>query len=182
MADEGGVEVRGVDSVCAALSRAPISIVKNCLADALLAAAIPIAQELYMECPVSARNELFDDEAFAALKGTGTGKMKSALIADVRIDPAGRGGDLQVGFGNQGFKARMVEFGHRCVTHWAKKVLVSGLGKRKRYRKSGGHKDTGKTATPNPFMGRAATSSAQAALEAFDTTLAASIEQRIGDL
>jgi len=179
MADEE-LAVRGVDSVCAALSRAPMLIVKNCFADALLAAAAPIAQELYVECPVSAKNELFDAETFTALKGTGTGKMKSAVVADVRIDPAGRGGDLQVGFGNQGFKARMVEYGHRCVTHFAEKVLLSG--RRKRYRKSGGHVDTGKTAAPNPFMGRAAASSAQAAIDAFDMTLAASIEQRLKDL
>ena len=106
MADEE-LAVRGIENVCAALSRAPALIVKNCFADALLAGAAPIAQELYVECPVSAKNELFDDETFTVLKGTGTGKMKSKIVADVRIDPAGRGGDLQVGFGNQGFKARM---------------------------------------------------------------------------
>ncbi|MGD0869068.1 MAG: hypothetical protein ABSB88_05925 [Bryobacteraceae bacterium] len=181
MADEE-LAVRGIENVCAALSRAPALIVKNCFADALLAGAAPIAQELYVECPVSAKNELFDDETFTVLKGTGTGKMKSKIVADVRIDPAGRGGDLQVGFGNQGFKARMVEYGHRCVTHWAEKILVSRPGKRHRYRKSGGHEDTGKTAAPNPFMGRAAASSAAAAIEAFDVTLAASLEQHLKDL
>lgn len=143
------ISITGIAEVQALLTAAPKKVVKRAFTKALIAACIPVVSELEVRTPVSADNELFDAESFSKIEGTGTGKLKSAIMSDVAIHADGIGGTAQVGFGRQGKKARLVEMGHRMVGH------------------KPGLKDLNKPVPPNPFMAQAFAASVDAALQAF---------------
>jgi hypothetical protein len=125
-------------------------IAKNAFARALTAATVPIVEALEPRTP----STVFDGESFS-FKSTGKGTLSGSIVTDVAIDSKGRGGRAQVGFGRQGFKARMVEFGHRMIGH------------------KPGLKDTGKVVRAHPFMRPAAATSGDAAIEAFTDSMRA---------
>lgn len=79
-----------------------------------------------------------------------TGLLKASVGTSVSLSNKDQAGIGAVGFGKQGYVARLVEFGHRIVSKGKK------LGKR----------ETGKAA-PHPFMRPAFDASAQTAVDAF---------------
>ncbi len=137
--DEFEISVLGLDDVSALLGAAPKQIVKAAFARALAAAAALVASELDARTPKH------------------TGDLRAHLVTDIAIDAEGRGGTAQVGFGKEGWKARLVETGHRMIGHQPDK------------------KDLGVVA-PHPFMGPAAIASADEATEAFAETLSESLQ------
>ena len=153
MASDEMVTITGLAQVQMALTTAPARLVKNAFARALAAACVPVVRELELRTPVSAKNELFNDETFSPIAGTGTGDLKSALMSDIAINSEGKGGIGRVGFGKQGYKARLVETGHRMIGH------------------KPGLKDLGKPVPPHPFMAQAAVAAADAAMGAFAEAL-----------
>ena len=50
-----------------------------------------------------------------------TGLLKASVVTAVSISQKGNSGVAVVGFGNQGHVARLVEFGHRLVSHGKKR-------------------------------------------------------------
>jgi HK97 gp10 family phage protein len=132
MNDELSLNVTGIDQVCANLDKLPDAIQKQVMAQALAAAAVPVAEALEAAAPVR------------------TGKLKASLKTDLALAKSGKGGRVQIGFGKQGFVARMLEFGHRMIGHLPNKV-----------------ESTTSPVKPEPFMRTAATESMPKALEAF---------------
>lgn len=135
------INIRGIDETCDALTRMPKRMVKTSFAKALAAAAVPVSQAL----------------AVRAAKHRVTGEMIAHQVSEIEVDAEGKGGRVSIGFGNQGYKARLVEFGHRMVTHEPKHVEV-GL------------------VMPQPFMRPAAADAAEASVEAFDNSLTEDVE------
>ncbi len=140
MAEE--IQIRGIEEVCALLDSAPSRIVKHAFARALAAAAVPIVQELEARAPAH------------------TGDMKAHLIADIAVDQDGKGGQAQIGFGKQGYIARLVEFGHRMIGHRPNKKELGSV-------------------PCHPFMRPAAEAAAQAAVDAFTESMQESLREDI---
>lgn len=114
MANGNVINVSGIEQVCQALDRAPLAM-NHLLKDGLVEAGNVIAMEVIARTPVK------------------TGLMKASVVnvVEVSLNGRGMGGRAQIGFGKQGFKARMIEYGHRIVGHKpGKKELGSkeGLG------------------------------------------------------
>src|SRR4051794_31704975 len=130
MADEFNITVSGIDDVCKELSELPKSITKNVFARALAAAAVPVVQALRARCPVA------------------TGELRDHITTDIQIHAEGKGGTAQVGFGNEGYKARFIEYGHRIVGH------------------APNHKELGAVES-KPFMRPATVASAEASITEF---------------
>lgn len=170
MPDEFSFTISGIEETCEMLTQAPRLIAKNAFARAGAAAARPIVEALEAHTP--SRSSLFDEESWTRLYGTGSdGTLLGHIVTDVALDAEGRGVKVQVGYGNRGFVARMVEYGHRMFSHYASKVLVFNKGGRKKYRKSGGHVDLDKPVAAHPFMRPAAAESGEAAVEQFTDSL-----------
>jgi HK97 gp10 family phage protein len=87
-----------------------------------------------------------------------TGDLETHLVTDVAIDSAGKGGRIQIGFGKLGHVARFVEYGHRDIGH---KPLSKELG----------------IVQPHPFMRPALETAADAAVDAFATSIKESIDE-----
>jgi HK97 gp10 family phage protein len=88
-----------------------------------------------------------------------TGLLKESVGTAVTVRSDGRSGIASVGFGRQGYVARMIEFGHRIVGHKPKK------------------KDTGKHVPARPFIRPAFDASAEKAVDAFTAVIAAEVEK-----
>lgn len=159
MDDDFSFSISGIEEACAIMDRVPEDIVRVGMVRALTAASVPILAAVDVRTPVSAKNELWDDEAFRAIPGTGTGDLKKALHADIELFDDGQGGQASINFGNQGYIANWVEYGHRMIGH------VS-LGKmRKIY----------DNVPPKPFMRPGAEASAEQAIEDFVEVLGESL-------
>lgn len=99
------VSIVGLEEVHKMLSEMPKHLVVSGFAKALNAGATVIEQTLQVLTPES---ELDRDD----------GKhLVDSLVIDVQVDSNGRGGYAEVGYGNQGYKANLVEYGHVMVTH-----------------------------------------------------------------
>ena len=142
MAEGYEINIRGIDETCDALTRLPKNVVKNAFAKALAAAAAPMVERLRPATPKH------------------TGDLAAHLMSDIQVDTDGRGGNVSVGFGKEGYKARLVEFGHRMVGHEPNKVEV-GL------------------VMPRPFMRPAAAEAAEESTEAFNESITESVDQGI---
>jgi hypothetical protein len=138
VAEEFSISVEGIEEVCALLSEAPKDVVRRTLAKALTAATVPVVQTLNSKVP-----EL-------------TGDLADHVATDVAIWEDGSGGTAEIGFGNEGWKARLVEYGHRMIGH---KPLKKYLGQ----------------VAAHPFMRPSAADSAEAAVEAFGNSVQDSI-------
>lgn len=141
MAEEFSVDVEGIEEVCALLTQAPADIVRRTLAKALTAATVPVIQTLNSNVP-----EL-------------TGDLADHIVTDIAIREDGTGGTAEIGFGNEGWKARLVEYGHRMVGH---RPGLKHLGQ----------------VPAHPFMRPSAADSADAAVEAFGDSVQESIGTR----
>src|SRR5579872_4066390 len=134
-----GIDIVGLENCISQLTALPQRIVKHAFGKALAASAVPIVEALEARTPVD------------------TGLLRSSIKSDITVSPEGKGGRLNVGFGKQGFRARMVEFGHRAVGHKPDK------------------KDSGKVVSAHPFMRPATAASQEAATEAFKESLIKSL-------
>ena len=135
------IEITGIEEVCANLEQMPARIQKVALGKALVAGVKPIMDAVAPRIPIGV-----------------TGELGEALMFTVDVSADGRGGVAQVGFGKQGFKARMVEFGHRMVGHKPNKT------------------DKGKTVPAHPFMRPAAETAAPASVQAFADSIKESLD------
>jgi HK97 gp10 family phage protein len=139
VANEFTITISGLEETLAMLEAAPKNIVKGAFGKALTAAAVPVVKAVEVRTPVH------------------TGDLKEHLMTDIAVDANGAGGFAQVGFGNEGHTARLVEYGHRMIGH------------------KPGKKELG-TVPAHPFMRPAAAESAEAAVEAFGESLTESLE------
>jgi len=137
------IEIKGIEETCEGLSELPKRLVKHAFAKALAAASVPMVKALEARTPKH------------------TGDLAEHLMTDIQVDAEGRGGRVDIGYGKEGYKARLVEFGHRMVGHKPAK------------------KDLGKAVQPHPFMRPAAAESAEASVEAFDESINESVDQDI---
>jgi len=142
LADEFSISISGIEETLAMLTAAPKNVAKAAFGKALTAAAVPVVQALDAHTPVE------------------HGDLKAHVMTDVALDPEGRGGVAQVGYGKEGWKARLVEYGHRQIGHKPK------------------NKDEG-VVRSHPFMRPAAAESGEAAIEAFGGSLAESFQEGI---
>lgn len=150
--EEFGISVSGIEEACAVLDRVPKETARVGIARSLAAAAVPIVEAVDVRTPVSAKDELWDDETFSSIPGTGTGSLKKALRTDIYMDAGGYGGVASINFGKQGHVANWVEYGHHLIGHKPKKKEIGEV-------------------QPHPFMRPAAAASAEAAVDAFTETL-----------
>lgn len=174
MPEEFSMHIAGIEEVCAMLTNAPKLIAKNAFARAGAAAAVPVAELLEEMSPIMEDGSVHHYPP--------PGAVKAHVTTDVALDADGKGVVVQVGFGRLGFVARMVEYGHRMVSHWQSKKLVSDPGKRKRYRKSGGHVDLKKPVPAYPFMRPTAAGSGEDAIEAFAQSVRESFTEGIPEI
>ena len=140
MAEEFSVNISGIEEVCALLADAPKDLVRRTFTKALTAACVPVIQTLNSTTP-----EL-------------TGDMIDHLVTDIAVRTDGTGATAQIGYGSEGWKARLVEYGHRMVGHRPGLKLL-------------GH------VVAHPFMRPAVASSAEAAVEEF----AESVQNSLGN-
>jgi HK97 gp10 family phage protein len=56
-------------------------------------------------------------EAIGGVTPVHEGELKAHIMMTTDVAPSGTSGEVKVGFGKQGYKARWVEFGHRMVSH-----------------------------------------------------------------
>ncbi|MGA2270327.1 MAG: hypothetical protein ABSH44_17785 [Bryobacteraceae bacterium] len=163
MPDEFSIQISGIEETCAWLDTVPQYVVKGAVGKALTAACVPIFRALDARTPIMVDGSVKHDPP--------PGALKAHLKTDIAIDANGRGGKAQVGYGNLGYIARFLEYGHRLVAHGAKwsdrmrnyegKLLGSG------------------SVAANPFMRLAAAESSEAAIEAFGTSLQESMQAGI---
>lgn len=74
-----------------------------------------LAQEILK--PALAAAEKVLGEALLERTPKRSGELASHLITTSQIAPSGTAGIAKAGFGSEGYKARLVELGHRQVTH-----------------------------------------------------------------
>jgi hypothetical protein len=144
-------EITGLNETIKALSDAPANVAKGAYGKALTAATVPVIKALDPRIPIA---------LIAGGIAHRIGALKSALTFEIAVDANGRGGLARIGFGKQGFVARMVEYGHRMVGHKPKSVDW----KRFREKQMG---EFEKPVPPYPFMAPATISASEQAVEAF---------------
>jgi HK97 gp10 family phage protein len=127
--------VLNLDDVKQSLLEMPDEIVRDCFADALRAGAEVVESELRARTPLGA-----DDKEQEHLRG--------AIETKVLVDTLD--GSAETGFGDLGYRAVFVEYGHRIVTHDGKDV---GFG------------------PAHPFIRPAAESATEGAVEAFEESI-----------
>jgi HK97 gp10 family phage protein len=135
------VFITGIEETIAALNDMPDRIAKVATVKALNAGVQPILETIRPRIPIGA-----------------TGELSNSLMYTINIAKDGRNGIAQIGFGKQGFVARMIEYGHRIIGRKPKKT------------------DLGKTVPSRPFMRPAAETAAGAAIEAFAASVKESID------
>lgn len=78
--------------------------------------------------------------------------LVDSIVIETEVDAEGRGVVVHVGFGNMGYVANFVEYGHRMVGHKPDKKQLGMV-------------------QPKPFMRPAAAVAAEAAIDAFLTAI-----------
>ena len=140
MLDEFSIEIEGLEEACGMLTEAPGQVVPGALLHGLTAAGDVI------------------EEYIAGRTPDKTGEMLVDLGYTVTLDANFRGGEVAVGFGDQGYKAAWVEYGHRMIGH------------------KPGKKDEGMV-QPHPFMRPAAEAATEPALDAFEDAVMGDLQQ-----
>jgi HK97 gp10 family phage protein len=134
------INVTGLEAACGALDSLPDDIAKKALRKALDASMVPVLETMGPNIPVE------------------TSDLKAHLKATVRINSNTKSGTATIGFGQAGWKARLVEYGHREIGHEPNKT------------------DLGKTVPAHPFMRPALEQAADAAVQAFADSILESFE------
>lgn len=149
------IKVTGIEEVQRMLAEAPKSLVARGYVKALQAGINVFRDELELHTPIRLA---FEGEDLVVAGGD----LKSALTTAITLDSQFRGGVAAVGYGKLGYIALWVEYGHRMVGHKpGKKVLKNS------------------PVPPHPWMRPAFDTKADAALEAFAGSLAATLKEGI---
>jgi HK97 gp10 family phage protein len=138
MADSIKVEIKGLAELRATLLSLPEKIQHRILRKSLQAGINVLGNAIKERTPVD------------------SGLTKESVGTVVKVSDRQSGGVAVVGFGEQGFRARQVEFGHREVSHTGKEI---------------GH------VAPHPWIRPSFDASAPAALDAFVETVRASLPE-----
>lgn len=111
------VEVEGLEEALAMFDDLPKAVILAGFSGALQAAGRVFVDELDQRTPIQLAYEGGD------LTVAG-GDLKGALMmTDPEVDSQYRGGSIEVGYGNLGYVANLVEYGHRMVSHDKTKQL-----------------------------------------------------------
>lgn len=129
--DDTTIEISGLDDVNRLLGEVPARLARQVFRRALGAAAVPVTAALKPRIPKL------------------TGDLAAHLETNIYVHDDGLTGVASINFGEQGWKARLLETGHRMIGHAPNKT------------------DKGEMVKPEPFMGPATSASADAAIEAF---------------
>jgi len=151
MPDGFSVEISGIEEACAMLRIAPEAIRRAAFARALAAAAVPVVEALQAWTPVAELQAGMFDEP---------GSLAAHIVTDIALDDD-RGGVASIGFGKYGAVANFVEFGHRFIGH------------------EPGLKELDKPLLAHPFMREATAESAEAAIDAFAGSVAATMAEGV---
>lgn len=143
------VTITGLEDVQRMLAEAPRDVVARGYLKALQAGANVIADEVEIHTPVKA-----EDTGGLLDKGV----LRESLMIAIELDAQFRGGIAKVGFGKNGHVALWVEYGHNMVGH------------------KPGKKPSG-VVPAHPFMRPAADTKANAAIDAFATSLAQTVRE-----
>lgn len=147
--DNETIQIEGVERVAQALESAPKELIPGALLAGLKAASAVIQPAIAARIPRRVLRK-------------GGDAHYPALAADldhaITLDDNFRGGLAEVGFGKQGYVARLVEYGHRMVGHKPKKKVLG-------------------TVETHPFMRPAAEVSEEAAVDAFTEAFLAELER-----
>lgn len=133
------ITVEGLAETCSYLDGVSEIVATRCVVNGLDAAGEVMEAALWPLVPVDLR------AAMNAAHG-GLGALSTRLTRTIEVDPRGRGGVMELGFGPLGHIALWVEYGHRIVK---------------------GKWDTGKMTRAFGFMRRAFDASSEAAIEAY---------------
>jgi len=87
--------------------------------------------------------------------------LRDAIVHVIRVDPLFRFVAGSVGFGNEGYRALWVEYGHRMVSHKPKKAEIG-------------------TVPPHPFLRPAFDACKERAVEVFSSVLQSEIKTIYG--
>jgi hypothetical protein len=152
MADNYTIKIEGLDDVMRSFDQIPKKIVARAFFKALQASGYVIEKEVLIRTPVRSRLYFKGTLMESMLPMRGSGALRAAITTVVTLDSKSRGGYLEVGFGELGYIARFVEYGHRLVTHRP------------------GKKEIGQV-PPYPFMRPALEAATEIALDTFTATL-----------
>lgn len=152
------ITITGLQETENMLATAPKNVVANSFLRALDAAGKVIEAEVWPRTPI---------ELKAAVNKAhgGKGALVGRLDNFIELDSQFRGGTIEIGFGPLGHIALWVEYGHRQVTGGRLTKEGKGPG-----RLVG-------TVEPHPFMRPAFDASADAAIDAFASSLDASLRE-----
>ena len=109
--------VTGLTETIATLESLPKNIVALGFLKGLEAAAVVLQEEVDRRTPI--RLEISGGDLVVA-----GGSLKSAIMHTITLDSQYRGGFADVGFGKQGWKANLVEYGHIMRGHKPDKKLL----------------------------------------------------------
>lgn len=143
MSDGLEVQIEGLVETCQMLEELPLVVVKRVLRESLDAACVPVLEALQAQ-PIPFL----------------TGDLRAHTMFVITVDPDGRGATASIGFGDAGWKARLVEYGHRMVGH---KPDLKDLGQ----------------VRAHPFMRLAFEESGEAAIAAFTERLIALVDMDV---
>ena len=137
------IKVEGLQETYALLENAPRNLVARGFRRGLQAAGNVIGAELGRRTPQR------------------EGKLVRSIKTDITLDAQFRGGEVDVNFGAQGYKAAWVEYGHHMVGH------------------KPGKKKLGEV-PPHPFMRPTFSAAGGAAVDAFEAELEETIAEEYG--
>jgi HK97 gp10 family phage protein len=149
------IRIDGITETVQLLEQAPKNVVARGFLKALDAAGQVIVSEVWPRTPLNLK-------AAVNAKHAGKGALVGKLDAFIELDSQFRGGTVDVGFGDLGHIALWVEYGHRMVGH----------GRRGKGKVLGNVK-------PHPFMRPAFEAAGDRAIEAFATSLEATLRSGI---
>jgi hypothetical protein len=173
MGDEFGINISGIRETIAALDRLPKQIVAESFDGALRMAGDTIQEAVATRTPHRVRVVMHSGERAGSSAEIRLPALIREITAAVFIDGDARGGSVEVGFGELGFIANFVEYGHHMVTHYERaeeSFLATVMGKRRWHIKTGGGKDVG-FVVAHPFMRPALDACAEEAIDVFAASL-----------
>jgi hypothetical protein len=115
------VAVDGIEEACQWLDEVSSIVATRAYVNGFDAAGEVLETALWPLVPVDLREEVLNNRAHG-----GHGALVANLKRDIEVDARGRGGIMEIGFGNLGHIALWLEYGHQIVqggrlTNWKKK-------------------------------------------------------------
>ena len=160
MASTSLITVTGVPECLTALNDFPAVLVAHAWLRGLQAAAAVMRNELEIRTPYSGES-VSGRTARTGIGNWGRGALRENIETKIVLDSQLRGGYAEVSFGKLSSIARWVEYGHRNVGHRP------------------GMKDLGTMTLPHPFIRPAFEAGVNKSIEAFVTSMTATLERGI---